>query len=66
MGRGYEVKEGVNRGNGTDPLNSWKGEVSSNTMGKKRRRREREREIYGDEQRVNLLRVSKTFAALHK
>lgn len=64
MGRGYDVKEGVNRGNGTDPLNSWKGEVSSNTMGKKRRRRERER--YGDEQRVNLLLVSKTFAALHK
>jgi hypothetical protein len=27
---------------------------------------ERERERYGDEQRVNLLRVSKTFATLHE
>ena len=24
-GEGYEETEGVNRGNGTDPLNSWKG-----------------------------------------
>jgi hypothetical protein len=38
--------------------------VSSNTMGGKKRRR-RERQIYGDEQSVYLLHVSKTFAALH-
>ena len=44
-GEGYEETEGVNRGNGTDPLNSWKGEGKcpvSQWMRKKKRRRGRE------------------------
>lgn len=44
VGRGYQVKEGVNRGNGTDPLNSWKGKCPQTQWGKNGGE-EREREI---------------------